>query len=220
LRAAIQPAVWVALPLAFAARAPSATAQWTVRGSGIAAVMQHRVDAGYGIEPSNGVVAGGEVSLGAGNRVAIRLQTQSGTLHADAPGAIDRDLAEVGGEVEVVTLHWLAVQAGIRQRTYSTILARQRWTMVNVGAEARLPFSETGVNGIVRGAIMPSVSVNGLGAPNLAFAVASGMDYRTGRASVAVLYSLERYRFPARAMVERREQISALLLRAGWSLTL
>lgn len=181
--------------------------------------MQHRVDAGYGVEPSSGVVAGGEVAVGRGDRVRIRLLAQTGSLHADAPGAIDRDVAEVGAQVEVVALRWLAVQAGARRRTYSTILARQRWTTVDVGAEARLPFSETGVTGIVRGAVLPGVWVNGLAGPDLAFAVASGMEYRRGRASVAVLYDVERYRFPAGTAVERREQIGALTLKAGWSPT-
>ncbi len=220
MKAAIPRAVCVALPLALAASAPPATAQWTVRGTGLLSVMRHRVDAGYGVEPSNGVVAGGEVAVGVGDRLTVRLLTQTGSLHADAPGAIDRDVAEVGVQVEVVALHWLALEAGARRRTYSTILARQRWTMVNVGAEARLPFSETGMNGIVRGALLPGVWVNGLERPDLSFAVASGMEYRRGRASVAVLYYLERYRFPTAATVERREQIAALALKAGWSLTL
>jgi hypothetical protein len=213
--------VQAALPLALAlvTTVPPAAAQWTVRGSGVVSVMRHRVDAGYGVEPSSGVGVGAELVVGKGDRLALRLLTLSGSLDAAGPGAIDRNVADVGAEVEMVTLPWLAAQAGVRRRTYSTVLARQRWTTLHVGAEARLHFTETGVSGIVRGAVLPGVWVNGLDQPDLAFAVASGMEYRRGRASVAVLYSVERYRFPAGTRPLRREQIVALALTAGWSVT-
>jgi len=213
--------VKAALPLALAlvTTAAPAAAQWTVRGSGVVSVMRHRVDAGYGVEPSRGVGVGAELVVGKGDRLALRLLTLSGSLDAAGPGAIDRDIADVGAEVDVVALPWLAAQAGVRRRTYSTVLARQRWTTLHVGAEARLPFTQTGVSGIVRGAVLPGVWVNGLDQPDLAFTVASGMEYRHGRASVAVLYSVERYRFPAGAQPSRREQIAALALEAGWTVT-
>jgi hypothetical protein len=165
------------------------------------------------------VTLGGELVVGKGDRLALRLVTLSGSLDAAGPGAIDRDVADVGAEVEVVALPWLAAQAGVRRRTYSTVLARQRWTTLHVGAEARLRFTETGLSGIVRGAVLPGVWVNGLDQPDRAFTVASGMEYRRGRASVAVLYSVERYRFPAGAKPSRREQMAALALKAGWSVT-
>jgi hypothetical protein len=204
--------------LALATAAPQAAAQWTVRGAGLVSVTQHRVDAGYGVERSNGVVVGGELAVGIGTRLAVRLRAQSGSLDAAGPGAIDRDVAAVGAEVDVMVVPWLAVQTGIRRWTYSTLLARQRWTTLSVGAEARLPFSETGVNGIVRAALLPGVWVNGLSAPDLAFAAAAGIEYRRGRASLAVLYGVERYRFAAGARPPRREQLAALTLQAGWSL--
>jgi hypothetical protein len=207
------------LALALVTTAPPAAAQWTLRGSGVVSVMRHRVDAGFGVEPSGGVTLGGELVVGKGDRLALRLVTLSGSLDAAGPGAIDRDVADVGAEVEVVALPWLAAQAGVRRRTYSTVLARQRWTTLHVGAEARLRLTETGLSGIVRGAALPGVWVNGLDQPDLAFTVASGMEYHRGRASVAVLYSVERYRFPAGAKPSRREQIAALALKAGWSVT-
>ena len=206
--------------LALAAGAPTAAGQWTVQGTGVLSVMRHRVDAGYGVEPSSGVLAGPEVAATLRDRLTVRLWTRSGSFHADGPGAIDRDVAEAGLQVDVAALRWLTVQAGTTRRTYSTVLARQPWTTVALGAEAHLPFTETGVTGIVRGAILPGVSVNGLGHPDLAIAVASGMEYRRGRASAAVLYSLERYRFApsATATVERREQLAGLVVSVGWSL--
>jgi hypothetical protein len=192
--------------------------QWTVRGSGVVSDLRHRVDAGFGVEPSSGVLVGVEAAVSVGDRLTLRLLTQAGSFHADASGAIDRDVAEVGVQAEVLTFPWLTAQAGLRRRTYSTNLARQPWTTIHVGAEARVPFTETGVSGIVRAALLPGVWVRGLRQPDLAFAVASGMEYRRRRASLAVLYSLERYRFPAVGGAQRREQVVGLTLAAGWSL--
>lgn len=211
---------WVAASLLLALTttgAPPATAQWTVQGSGVVSGLRHRVDAGYGVEPSSGVLAGAEVAVGAGDRLTVRLLAQAGSLHADAPGAIDRDVADIGARVDVVALHWLTLEAGVRRRTYSTVLARQPWTTLALGAEAHVPFTETGLTGIVRGAILPGVWVNGLAQPDLAIALASGMEYRRRRVSVSLLYGLERYRFAAAGTAaERREQLGGLTLAVGW----
>jgi hypothetical protein len=221
LRPAIHRSVGVFLVLALATGARPARAQWTVRGTAILSVMRHRVDAGYGVEPTSGVLGGAEVAVGLGDRLTVRLLTETGSLHADAPGAIDRDVAAAGVQVDVAALRWLTFEVGARRRTYSTVLARQPWTTLALGAAAHVPFSETGLTGILRGAILPGVWVNGLGQPDLAFAVASGMEYRRGRASVSVLYSLERYRFAPTAAggatAERREQLAGLILSVGWS---
>ena len=178
--------------------------------------MKHRVDAGYGVEPSSGVVGGSEVTVGPGPRLTLHLMAQAGSLQTQAAGAIARDVAEVAARLDAVTLRWLTVQVGAGRRAYSTLLARQTWTMINVGAEARVAFSESGVSGTVRGALLPRVRVNGLDGADLAFTGAVGMEYRPGHAIVALVYSLERYRFADGA--ERREQITALTFKAGWSL--
>jgi hypothetical protein len=210
-------AVWRAVVLALATSATPASAQWTVRGTGLVSIMKHRVDAGYGVEPSSGVVVGSELTAGTGDRFTIQLLMQTGSLRAQASGAIARDVAEIAARLDAVALPWLTVQAGAERRTYSTLLARQTWTMIDVGAEARIAFSESGVSGTVRGAILPGVGVSGLDRPDLAFTGAAGMEYRPGRAIFALLYSLERYQFSAGAMAQRREQITALTLKAGWS---
>lgn len=207
------------LLLALATGAPPASAQWTVQGSGIVSGLRHRVDAGYGVEPSSGVLAGAEVAVGLGERLTVRLLAQAGSLHADAPGAIDRDVADAGARVDVAALRWLTIEAGVRRRTYSTVLARQPWTTFALGAEAHVPFTETGLTGIVRGAILPGVWVSGLAQPDLAVAVASGMEYHRKRATVSLLYGLERYRFAATgAGAERREQSAGLTVGVGWTL--
>jgi hypothetical protein len=210
--------VWRLVAVALATSAAPACAQWTLCGTGLVSIMKHRVDAGYGVEPSSGMVGGSEVTVGAGDRFTVHLLAQAGSLKAQTPGAITRDIAEVAARLDAVTLHWLTVQVGAGHRTYSTLLARQAWTIISVGAEARLAFSESGVSGIVRGGILPGVWVNGLDRPDLAFAGAAGMEYRPGHAIVALVYALERYRFPAGAGAERREQTAALTLKVGWSL--
>jgi hypothetical protein len=178
--------------------------------------MHHRVDAGYGVELSDGAIFGGEVRIGAGRRFALQLSAQAGSLEAQEPGAISRDLAEVSARVDATALSWLTLQAGAARRTYSTVLALQSWTMFSVGAEARVAFSGSRVSGTARGAFLPGVSVSGLDGPDLAFTGAAGMEYRPGHAFFALLYSLERYTFPAGASPERREQLVALTLTAGW----
>jgi hypothetical protein len=209
-------AVWQALVLALATGAVPASAQRMVRGSGFVSLVKHRVDAGYGVEPSSGAVFGSEVMVGASDRLTVQLLVQTGSLHAGAPGAITRDVSEIAARLEAVAFPWLTLQAGAGRRTYSTLLARQSWTMITVGAEARLAFSESGVSGTASGAILPAVWVNALERPDLAFTGAAGMEYRPGRAILALLYSLERYRFPAGATAQRREQTAALTLKAGW----
>lgn len=212
---AIGRAIWHAVILALAASA--ASAQRTVRANGLVTIMKHRVDAGFGVEPSSGVAYGSEVILEAGERFIFQLEAHTGSLQARTPGAITRDVAEIAARVGVFPLPWLSVRAGAGRRIYATQLARQSWTMIEVGAEARLAFSERRVSGTASAAILPAVWVNALDRPDLAFTGAAGMEYRPGRANFALLYSLERYRFPAGAIAERREQITALTLKAGWS---
>jgi hypothetical protein len=216
--AGVDAASWRALVVALTIGAAPASAQWTVRGTGLVSVMQHRVDAGYGVEPASGVVFGSEVTVGAADRFTVHLLAQAGSLQTQTPGAIARDVAEAAARFDAVALPWLTIQAGAGRRTYSTLLARQSWTMINIGAEGRLAFSESGVSGTIRGAVLPGVWVSGLDKPDIAFTGAAGMEYRRRHAIVGLLYSLERYRFPAGAMAQRREQITALTLKAGWSL--
>jgi hypothetical protein len=208
-------AFWHVVILALAASA--ASAQRTVRANGLVTIMKHRVDAGFGVEPSSGVAYGSEVMIEAGDLFIFQLEAHTGSLQARAPGAITRDVAEIAARVDVFALPWLTVRAGAGRRIYSTQLARQSWTMIEVGAEARLAFSERRVSGTASGAILPAVWVNALDRPDLAFTGAAGMEYRPGRANFALLYSLERYRFPAGAIAERREQTTALTLKAGWT---
>lgn len=180
-------------------------------GAALGSFVEHRVDAGYGLERSSGPVVGGEAVLHVGGRWQFALRVQGGTLTARTAGALDRDVGEVGVEAAMRVVPWLTLRAGISRRAYGTLLARQRWAIVGLGAEARVPIAGGTWQGIARGALLPVVAVNGLD-PDVAFAAASGMEYRRGSASLGVLYSLERHDFPAQPTV-RLEQLSALTVR-------
>src|SRR2546425_12925487 len=75
-------------------------------------------------------------------------------------------------------------------------IARQRWTTVGLGAEARLDFATSPVRGVLRGGLLPVVAVHGLPGPDVALTAAAGMEYRSGSITGGLVYELERYDFP------------------------
>src|SRR5438094_812366 len=127
-------------------------------------------------------------------------------------GVLDRDVGELGVEASVVTVPWLALQAGAARRAYSTKLGRQTWTLVGLGAQARMAFAGDAIHSVWRAALLPAVSASGLRGPDTAFRAATGLEYRVRTTTLCVEYSLERYDFPAEAGVRRLEQVSAVTL--------
>ena len=191
-----------------------AAGQTLLSGSISGAVLEQQVDAGTGVAQFRGPVEGGEVvlerarwSFSAGGRV--------GTLTARGADGADRDVAELGVAARFAAAAWLALQGGVTRRSYTTMLARQLWTVVHVGAEARLAFPGTGMSGVVGAALLPVVSVEGLQTPDVAFSAGAGMEYRLDHLVVGLAYSLERYDFPEQVAGRRLEQVSALTLRVG-----
>ena len=126
-------------------------------------------------------------------------------------GALERDVGEVGFGAGWRLGPGFTARASVTRRMHNTMLARQGWLLVGIGAEGRPSIGGGAVHGIVRFALLPVVSVGSLEAPNLAFAAAAGMEYRRGAADLSLLYTLERYDFPA----QRLEQMSAVVLRAA-----
>lgn len=174
---------------------------------------EHRVrDAGV-LEVTSGTVLGAGLGLVADRRWELWGSVRGGRLAAVGAGE-DRDFAEV----EVVggaQLHpWLTMEAGVTVRTYSSTLARQRWSALCVGAHANIPLALEGLRGIVRGQWMPATSVNGLPRPNVALAAAAGLEWQGPRVGLGALYALERYDFPAGAVPRRLEEFASLRLRA------
>jgi hypothetical protein len=207
-------------PTAVAARvvlclslAPAAgIAQITLSGTAAASLAVHQVDIGYGVEESRGLLlrAEGAVAL---SRLEVLIRAAGGSLSTTAAGAENRDVGEVGIEASVMPAPWLALRASGTSRTYSTAIARQHWTMVEMGAEVRLDFATSPVRGILRGGLLPVVSVNGLPRPSVALTAAAGIEYRSGSVTGGLLYGLERYDFPPSRATRRLEQLNTLTFR-------
>jgi len=188
-------------------------AQVAATGATAVSFVEHRVDAGYGVERSSGVVAGAGVGVRVGARFDLEVSARGGSLSARTPETLDRDMGELGVAAGVRVLSWLALRGGAAQRAYTTDVGRQRWTTASIGAEGRQALAGTAAAGVFRVAWLPIVDVNGLDHPQLALAAAAGVEYQRGGFSGGLLYELERCDFPPQAAVRRREQVSALTLR-------
>lgn len=196
-------------------------AQIDLSGLVTVARADHRVDAGAGVERASGVLVGGTARVRFPYDIAVTLSGETGHLTAaQGTGGIDRDVSQLGAEVEFVALSWLALQSGVTIRSYGTAVARQRWTLVRAGAEARIPLSGETFWAVGRAHLLPVVSVNGLPNAATAFAGATGLGYRRGRLILDLSYTLERCDFPWQGSTRRIEQLGTLMIRGGTRLRL
>jgi len=190
------------------------------------AAAEHRVEAGEGVERSAGALVRGELRYGMRSWLELRGGAGAGRLAARTDAAADRTMSELAFGAAVTPLHWLALDAGTTLRRYTSALADQRWVRVHVGAETRIPLlgdwsGGDRVQGVVRAAVLPVVSVTGQPGPGLAVVAGTGLEARRDRLSAALAYSLERYDFPAvlraydGARVRRLEQLSTVGVRVG-----
>jgi hypothetical protein len=189
------------------------TAQLAVSGTGLVSYFEHQVDIGYGVEASRGLLLGAEGVVDFRSRVGLRIHAAGGSLSSETVGAEDRDVGEVGIQASVAPVRWLAILGGVTSRTYTTAIARQRWTAVDLGAEARLDFATSPVRGVLRAGLLPVVSVNGLPGPDVGLTAAAGIEYRRGPVTGGLFYGLERYDFPDQGAGRRLEQVSTLTFR-------
>jgi hypothetical protein len=188
-----------------------AFAQRALTVTPLVSLVEHRVDAGFGVERSLGPIVGGTGTLRLGPGLAVAVRALGGSLFG-ARGVLDRDMGELGVEGSVAMGPWVALQAGAARRAYGTRVGRQTWTSVDVGATARVAFAGGAIQGVWRAALLPIVSVTGLPDPSVAFRAATGLDYRVRATTLGVEYSLERYDFPITQGVRRFEQLAALTL--------
>ena len=194
--------------------APAAgVGQIAASGTTLVSFVEHRVDIGYGVEKSSGPLLGAEGAVALWSRLAVGIRAAGGSLSTQAVGAQDRDLGELGIQASVVAVGWLALRGGATWRTYSTAIARQRWTTVELGAEARLDFATSPVRGVLRAGLLPVVSVEGLPGPDVALTAAAGIEYSARSVTGGLFYGLERYDFPDQGTGRRLEQVSTLTLR-------
>ena len=190
-------------------------AQLAVQAGALVAMSEHRVSAGSGVEQSSGTLVGGDGRLLVGSHFELFLHAAGGKLSADSASADDEDLGEALARVSVITVPWLALDAGVSSRSFSTTVVRQRWTALRLGGELRLAFVGGGVTGVLRGEVLPSVTVSGLAKPSRAYAAGAGFEYQIGLFTLGLRYELERYDFPVASGVARREQLSSLTAQAG-----
>jgi hypothetical protein len=175
----------------------------------------HRVDAGFGVERAAGLLVGAAARARL-RGIALTLSGETGHLTAvQGSGGIDRDIAQLGAVVGFAPLQWLVLESGVTLRSFGTVVARQRWTLVHAGAEARVPLSGETFWAVGHAHLLPLVSVNGLPNAATAFDAGTGLAYRRGRFIFDLTYTLERCDFPWQGSTRRSEQLSTLALRGG-----
>lgn len=173
---------------------------------------EHRVDAGFGVSHADGLVPGAALGVALGSHWEVRVAGRSGTLAASAGSSDDETVTDVSGTVQTAVAGWLAFDVTGRARSVTTVLARQHWTTVGPGAEARLPFIGSATEGVLRLGVPLIVRASGLAAPTVAIEGGAGLRYRLGRLTGELSYDLRRYDFAPVSGRGRREQISTLTL--------
>lgn len=162
------------------------------------------------------MVYGGAVSVGLFDRIELTAFGQAGVLQPDSGTGLKRDFAEVGAVAAGRVVAGLWLEAGIRQRAYTSPIARQRWTLPQVGAAVRVPFAVPGLRCVGRLAVHPGVRVSGLSNSGPAYSGAVGVEYAPGRLGVQLIYARERDDFPRAGGIQRLEQLSAVRVGASW----
>jgi hypothetical protein len=202
----------VAAPLAAqTGRAPWRPPRFTVAGG--LAFADHRVDMGFGVERSTGTVFNLQVGVDPNPRVTVVVSGQTGVLHTGPGATLPRDLAEIGLATAYRARPWLDVEGGVRVRSYTTSVGRQRWTLPSLGAAGRVPFALEGLQGVLGLAVHPFAAVSGLADPEVALSSRVGMQFARGRFTAEALYTLDRFDFERGTTRQRLEQYAALTLR-------
>ncbi len=191
---------------------PVAAQHPTLAGS--LSFAEHRVDAGFGLERTAGLI-GGAVLGGRLGGIDLQAQVRTGRLLLRSATGTDLEMAELGLAASWWWRPWIALHGAALVRGYSADVARQRWRMAELGAELRVPFAANRARGVLRGGWRPAVTVTGLSRPHTAFVAAAGTEYDVTRFSFAVFYELERYDFPSQGGMKRFEQLSALTVQAS-----
>jgi hypothetical protein len=191
-------------------------AQLRLEGAALVGRTEHRVDAGFGVASSVGTSFGAMGRVQFGGPFELEARALGGKLSADSLARDDRSYGELRARGSVLALPWLALQGSATIRTYDLEPARQRWTQLGAGAEARFDFASGVVRSHVRATLLPHVAVSGLPAPDFGIAGATGIQVNYGRLLGALEYEVERYVFPTRTDGgKRREQLAGLGVRLG-----
>ena len=187
----------------------------SVQLAGATGRADHVVSVGNEPVSAQGTTLGLSVTVAPTSWIEVHARSASGSLTASENSQSNHDLAELEGGVSVLVLPWLAATLGAEARSYSGTLATQRWKAFRTGAEARLDLAN-GARGVIRASAFPKVTVDGLESPNLAIGGATGIELRRRRLFASLLYSIDRFDFPSGPAGSRVEQLSSLMLQAGW----
>jgi hypothetical protein len=186
---------------------------WTL--SGRLALVEERVDAGFGLERFSGVGLGLDVERRLGDRFTVGLGGQGATLQPDASGDLDRRIGEAGLSMLLSMTPAWGFYGGVTLRAIANDAGRQHWLLGRIGAEVRPAFTGDRFRAIGRLGVIPLSSVAGLSPSSLAFDGAAGLEYQQDRWAIKLLYGLERFAFSSSTGVRRDEQLSTLTFRGG-----
>ena len=181
-------------------------------------IGEHRVllDTGDGVRTTSGLMLGADIEGQISRRLLVRGSFLTGTLSSSDVSIPELATGDLQLELDFLAFSWLTFVLGGGYRGYSDAIGAQRWTTLLTGAEARFGLLPDQLEGFVRLALLPVVSVSGLNdSPNLTLRGGAGISYRTGRFALGVEYLLERSDFPTVGGEQRREQLSMLKLRLG-----
>ena len=210
----------LALALPGAARAQSLLSRFDDRfqpaASAVVGLADHRVDAGFGVERTTGLLFGVQMEATPLEGTLLSVRALGGSLGARTAATDPRDVGELGATARMRLVPWLDARAGLTTRTFSSSLARQRWTSAAIGADVRMTMLEGRMEGTVGGQFLPLVRVSGHTSPEAAFGASMALRYVARRYLVALGYQLERYDFPTIADQRRLEEHTMLTLRAGY----
>jgi len=187
--------------------------RWTAFG-GIG-FLEERVDASFGLEKFSGLA----LEFGVTARVSSRLAVDARGLGAELPAASAEDLDRRVGEAEALARYRLAsvwgLYGGVTVRSISNDAGGQHWVVGRVGAEVRPAFSGGRLHAIGRFGLIPLASVKGLSSAAITFDGAVGFAYEHDRINLSLLYGVEQFAFTDAGDVDRKEQMSRLMLRGG-----
>jgi hypothetical protein len=188
----------------------SGVAQVTVTPSVFVAYVEHQVNIGFGGERTNGPVLGAAVHVAPVRFVDVTLSGYAGTLVPDSANLDSRRMADLELATSVFATPTLALQVRVRAQSYTTSLARQRWTSFVVGGEFAPLMFDGAARAVFRAGLAPVTSVSG--SPNASFGAtgAAGFEFLRGPLTGALLFSLDRYDFPAASQFARSEQVVML----------
>lgn len=187
-------------------------------GAVVLGLLDHRVDVGAGVERTSGPVFGIQLDASRGPELSVALRALGGTLDARSRAADARDVGEVQADARLHVLPWLDARAGATVRSFTSALARQRWTQLSVGADTRIAMIDGRIEGTAGAALLPYVRVSGHDSPRLAIAASMGLRHSNRRFEIGLAYALERYDFAEATGVRRMEEHSSLVIRAGYRL--